>query len=98
MYLVKENKYALVKNKKADNLLIVKIMKDKAKEQYEELEVNNNRDFIVDEVEINVRLVISEEKKITIVMKKGSNDSIKQVAEELANILGISKYELTFFS
>jgi len=30
-------------------------------------------------------------------MKKSANDKIKSIAEELAELLGLSKYALTFF-
>lgn len=40
---------------------------------------------------------MSEDKKQTIVIKRGANDKLKSVAEELAELLNVTKYQLTFF-
>ena len=42
-------------------------------------------------------MVISEDKRFSLVVKKQANDKIKAVAEELAELLNLSKYALTFF-
>ena len=44
-----------------------------------------------------MRVVISEDKRFSLVVKKQANDKIKAVAEELAELLNLSKYALTFF-
>jgi hypothetical protein len=49
------------------------------------------------EVEVSIRVIMSEDKKFSIILQKGANDKIKQVAEELSELLSISKYGLTFF-
>jgi len=49
------------------------------------------------EVEISARVVVCEDKRFSIILKKPANDKIKSIAEELAELLGLSKYALTFF-
>jgi len=51
----------------------------------------------LNEVEISVRVLTAEDKKLSIIIKKPANDKIKSIAEELAELLGLSKYSLTFF-
>ena len=53
--------------------------------------------MIATEIELSVRVVISEDKRFSLVVKKNANDKIKAVAEELAELLNLSKYALTFF-
>jgi hypothetical protein len=48
-------------------------------------------------VELSVRVVVSEDKRFSLVVKKLANDKIKAIAEELAELLNLSKYSLTFF-
>jgi hypothetical protein len=52
---------------------------------------------VLTEVEINIRVVMSEDKRFSLNIKKAANDKIKAIAEELAELLGLSKYALTFF-
>ncbi len=40
---------------------------------------------------------MEEDKRFSIIIKKQANDKIKAIAEELAELQGISKYSLTFF-
>lgn len=49
------------------------------------------------EVELSIRVVISEDKRFSLIIKKQANDKIKMIAEELAELLNLSKYALTFF-
>jgi hypothetical protein len=53
--------------------------------------------LIATEIELSVRVVISEDKRFSLVVKQNANDKIKAVAEELAELLNLSKYALTFF-
>ena len=53
--------------------------------------------MIATEIELSVRVVISEDKRFSLVVKQNANDKIKAVAEELAELLNLSKYALTFF-
>ena len=49
------------------------------------------------EIEISIRVIIGEDKRYSLIVKKAANDKIKMVAEELAEFLSLSKYALTFF-
>ena len=49
------------------------------------------------EVDLSIRVVINEDKRFSLIIKKLANDKIKMVAEELAELLNLSKYSLTFF-
>jgi hypothetical protein len=49
------------------------------------------------EVELSIRVVIEEDKRFSLITKRQANDKIKVVAEELAELLSLSKYALTFF-
>lgn len=40
---------------------------------------------------------MSEDKRFSLVLKRGANDKLKMVAEELAELLNVTKYSLTFF-
>jgi hypothetical protein len=40
---------------------------------------------------------MDEEKRFSIILRLPANDKIKSIAEELAELLAISKYSLTFF-
>lgn len=46
---------------------------------------------------MSIRVVMSEDKRFSLIIKKGANDKIKMVAEELAELLNVTKYSLTFF-
>lgn len=61
------------------------------------IDVDLENEEILNVVEIQVRVIISENQKFTLTMQKMSNDKIKVVAEELSEMLNISKYALTFF-
>jgi hypothetical protein len=41
---------------------------------------------VLSEVEISVRVVISEDKRFSIILKKSSNEKIKAIAEELSEL------------
>jgi len=41
--------------------------------------------------------VVSEDKRFTLIIKKPTNDKFKSIAEDLAEILNVTKYSLTFF-
>ena len=49
------------------------------------------------EVEIHVRVVINEDHRFSLDMTKSANSKIKNIAEDLAELLGQQKYGLTFF-
>jgi len=40
---------------------------------------------------------MSEDKRFTLVVKRSTNDKLMMIAEELAELLNVTKYSLTFF-
>lgn len=54
-------------------------------------------DDVKTEIEISIRVVIGEDKRFTFLIKKSTNDKFMAIAEELAEILNVTKYSLTFF-
>jgi hypothetical protein len=64
---------------------------------YSEIEVDLTEEEVLTEVEVSVRVIMDEEKRFSIILKRAANDKIKSIAEELAELLAISKYSLTFF-
>ena len=42
-------------------------------------------------------MVISEEKRFSVILNKSANDKIKTIAEELEQLIDVPKYGLTFF-
>ena len=49
------------------------------------------------EVEINVRIVVSEDSRFSITIKKSTNAKIKQISEDLCELIDTPKYGMTFF-
>ena len=49
------------------------------------------------EVEVPIRVVISEDKRFSVTLRRSANDKLKMLAEDLGELLGMSKYSLTFF-
>ena len=72
-------------------------VKDKGNEAESVIEVDTTQEEVLSEVEIQVRVVIGEDKKFTLTTQKLANDKVKVIAEELAEMLNFSKYALTFF-
>ena len=55
-------------------------------------------DDIQNEVDVVLRVIATEEKRgFTLRLKRPANDKIKLIAEDLGELLGLSKYALTFF-
>ena len=46
---------------------------------------------------VTLRVVVSEDKRFTLSLKRPSNDKIKVLAEEVGELLNLTRYELTFF-
>lgn len=61
------------------------------------MEIDLSQDDVRTEMELCIRVVMSEDKRFTLVIKKPTNDKFKSIAEELAEILNVTKYSLTFF-
>lgn len=66
-------------------------------EGHEEVEVNIESEGVVTEVEVKVRILISEDKRFTLSMRRPANDKIKQLADDLGELLNLTRYALTFF-
>jgi hypothetical protein len=49
------------------------------------------------EVEVHIRVLISEDKRFTLTLRRPANDKVKVLAEDLGELLSLSKYALTFF-
>jgi hypothetical protein len=48
------------------------------------------------EVEIVMRVVVSEEKRFTLKLVRPANDKMKVLAEDVGDLLNLTRYELTF--
>ena len=46
---------------------------------------------------MSLRVIVSEEQRFTLILRKSPNEKIKSIAEELGDILQLSKYRLSFF-
>ena len=66
-------------------------------EGHEEIEADIVEEDIKTEVEVKVRVVMSEEKRFTLTMKRPSNDKMKTLADDLGDLLNLSRYALSFF-
>jgi len=44
-----------------------------------------------------MRVVVSEEKRFTLKLIRPANDKMKVLAEEVGDLLNLTRYELTFF-
>jgi hypothetical protein len=52
---------------------------------------------LLSEVEISVRVVMSEEKRFTTVLRSNANSKIKDLEEDLTDLLSMPKYSMAFF-
>jgi len=64
---------------------------------HEEVEVDIESEEVKTEVEVKVRVIMSEEKRFTLSLNRPSNDKMKTLADELGELLNLSRYALTFF-
>ena len=64
---------------------------------YEEIDIDIREEPVRVEVQVQIRVVIAEDKRFTLVLDRPANDKLKVLAEELGDLLGLSKYALTFF-
>jgi nitrogen regulatory protein PII-like uncharacterized protein len=72
-------------------------VKNPSSNDFEDLEVDTEVDDVKTDIELCIRVVMSEDKRFTLIVKKHTNDKFKAIAEELAELLNIKKYSLTFF-
>jgi hypothetical protein len=61
------------------------------------VEIDINEEDVRIEVEVPIRVIISESKRFSLTLRRPSNDKLKILAEDLGELLGLSKYALTFF-
>jgi hypothetical protein len=61
------------------------------------MDIDTNEDDVWTEMELCIRVVMSEDKRFSLVIKRSTNDKIMAIAEELAELLNVTKYSLTFF-
>jgi hypothetical protein len=61
------------------------------------VEIDTNEDEVLTEIELNVRVIMGEDKRFSLVIKRSTNDKLMMIAEEIAELLSVSKYSLTFF-
>jgi hypothetical protein len=64
---------------------------------HEEIEADIEEEDVRTEVEVKVRVVMSEEKRFTLALRRPSNDKMKILADDLGELLNLSRYALTFF-
>ena len=68
VYVNSLSKYGIIKSKKPENVLLLRVRKPNAKEEYDEIEVTNSTEEILLEVEVSVRVIMSEDKKFSIIL------------------------------
>ena len=69
----------------------------KSMDGHEEIEADIEAEEVLTEVEVKIRVVISEEKRFTLALRRPSNDKMKILADDLGELLNLSRYALTFF-
>jgi hypothetical protein len=110
IYLGLRQHYAIVRNRLEDSKLLIKIRKPgfiapintqltavKSMDGHEEIEVDIAAEEVKTEVEVKVRVIMSEDKRFTVSLKRPANDKMKVLADELGELLNLSRYALTFF-
>lgn len=111
VYIGKREQYGVVRSRaEGESTLILKIKKAgweapkgkqlvplKSMEGHEEIEADIEKDEILTEVEVKVRVVMSEDKLFTLTMKRPANDKVKVLADDLGDLLNLTRYALTFF-
>ena len=66
-------------------------------DSHEEIETDIEAEEVLTEVEVKVRVVMSEDKRFTLALRRPSNDKMKILADDLGELLNLSRYALTFF-
>jgi hypothetical protein len=64
---------------------------------HEEIETDIEAEEVLTEVEVKVRVVLSEDKRFTLAMRRPSNEKMKILADDLGELLNLSRYALTLF-
>jgi len=66
-------------------------------DSHEEIEADIEAEEVLTDVEVKVRVVMSEDKRFTLALRRPSNDKMKILADDLGELLNLSRYALTFF-
>lgn len=106
VYMGKRKQYGIIRSKRSESVLLLKVKNGAVSGNpelggnqpiFEEIEVDIMEEDIRVEVEVLLRVIVSEDNRFTLTLKRPSNDKIKVLAEDLGEMLGLSKYALTFF-
>lgn len=62
-----------------------------------EIDLADEKEGFAKHVNIEVRVVASENKKFTLVTKQDANEKVMSLSKELAVLLDVSKYGLSFY-
>ena len=109
MYIGKREQYGLIRGRVGGSRLLLKVKQPgwssnglplypvKSMEGHEEIEAEIEAEEVLSEVEVKVRVIISEDKRFTVALRRPSNDKMKILADDLGELLNLSRYALTFF-
>lgn len=97
VYVANRGRYGIIKTKKSDSQYVLKSRAAPGSSEFEDIEIDLAIDDVKTEIEMSIRVVIGEDKRFTLLIKKSTNDKFMAIAEELAEILNVTKYSLTFF-
>jgi hypothetical protein len=86
-----------VKKRDENNTLSVQLMPTKSMDGFDEIEAEIGSEEVKTEVDVKVRIIMSEEKRFTLSMKRPSNDKMRSFADDLGDLLNLSRYALSFF-
>ena len=87
-----------MQERKSASTYVLKVPSRESNELEEaEVDLSQEKEGFSLQVTLTIRVVASEEKKFTISMKRNANDKFMDVAKEMADFLGESKYGLSFF-
>jgi hypothetical protein len=97
VFLVKMNKYGLIKSKKSDKDMLIRLRNEKGEHEEVNVSLEDGAEELLSEVEISVRVVMSEEKRFTTVLRCNANSKLKDLEEGLTDLLSMPKYSMAFF-
>ena len=109
IYLANRRQYGIIRSKVSDTEFLVKVKRSPISgtnklgvspslgADFEEIQVHLVNDEVRIEVEIAIRVVISEENIFTLKLIRPANDQMKTLAEDVGELLNLTRYEITFF-
>jgi hypothetical protein len=97
VFLVKMNRYGLIKSKTTDKDMQIRVRNDQGEHEEVNVQLGEGAEELLSQVEISVRVVMSEEKRFTTVLRSNSNSKIKDLEEDLTDLLSMPKYSMAFF-